>query len=106
MKINGNLIISPNSKLDNTPNNKDLTILGNWIDQNTVASGFNAGTGTIYFSGTTAQNIIMANNSMKASFYNLAINNTSGLTLQTGNADVNNQLILSTGYVTQAAAMT
>jgi hypothetical protein len=104
MKINGNLIISPNSKLDNTPNNKDLTILGNWIDQNTVTSGFNAGTGTIYFSGTTAQKIVMANSSMTEPFYNLAINNTSGLTLQTGNADINNQLILTTGYITTSNA--
>jgi hypothetical protein len=106
MKINGNLTISSGSKLDNTPNNKDLTILGNWIDQNTVTSGFNAGTGTstVRFDGTTVQSIIMANNTMTEPFNNLAINNAAGLTLQTGNADVNNQLILTSGNINTSSA--
>lgn len=104
MKINGNLTISSGSKLDNTPNNKDLTILGNWIDQNTVTSGFNAGTGTstVRFNGTTAQSISI--NIITESFNNLAINNAAGLTLQTGNADVNNQLILTSGNINTSSA--
>jgi hypothetical protein len=99
MQINGNLTISPGSKLDNTLYNKDLIVLGNWIDQDTITGGFNAGTGTVRFNGTTAQNIIMANSSMKETFYNLAINNTSGLTINTGNVDVSNQLILTLGNI-------
>ncbi len=100
MQINGNLTISPNSVLDNTLYNKDLITLGNWIDQNTSTGGFNAGTGAVRFNGTTAQNISMANNSMKETFYNLAINNTSaGLTINTGTVDVGNQLILTSGNI-------
>jgi hypothetical protein len=100
MQINGNLTISPNSTLDNTLYNKDLITLGNWIDQNTSTGGFNAGTGAVRFNGTTAQSISMANNSMKETFYNLAINNTSaGLTINTGTVDVSNQLILTLGNI-------
>ncbi len=104
MQINGNLIFSPSSILDNTQNNKDLIILGNWIDQNTTAAGFNAGTGTVYFNGSTAQSIVMANSSMKEVFNNLAINNTAGLTLNTGNVDVNNQLILTSGNINTSSS--
>jgi hypothetical protein len=100
MQINGNLTISPNSVLDNTLYNKDLITLGNWIDQNTSTGGFNAGTGAVRFNGTTAQSISMANNSMKETFYNLAIDNTSaGLTINTGTVDVGNQLILTSGNI-------
>jgi len=104
MQINGNLTISPNSTLDNTLYNKDLIALGNWIDQNTSTGGFNAGTGAVRFNGTTAQNIIMANSSMKETFYNLAINNTSGVTINTGNVDVSNQLILTLGNINFASS--
>jgi len=100
MQINVNLTISPNSTLDNTLYNKDLIVLGNWIDQNTSTGGFNAGTGAVRFNGTTAQSISMANNSMMETFYNLAINNTSaGLTINTGTVDVSNQLILTLGNI-------
>jgi hypothetical protein len=99
MKINGNLIFSNGSKLDNTLYNKDVYLLGNWIDNNTATAGFSAGTGTIHFTGTTAQNIIMANNSMTEPFYNFAVNNTAGLTLQTGKVAINNQLVLTTGNI-------
>jgi hypothetical protein len=99
MKVNGNLILSDGSKLDNTQYNKDVYLLGNWIDNNTSASGFNGGTGTVRFSGTTVQNIIMASNSMTEAFYNFAINNAVGLILQTGKVAINNQLILTTGNI-------
>lgn len=98
-KIDGNLTISSNSKLDNTLYNKDITILGNWIDNNT-SGGFNDGTGTVRFSGTTAQNIVTGNGSATETFYNLEINNTAGVTINTGNVDVNNQLILTSGNIT------
>ncbi|MFZ1978203.1 MAG: hypothetical protein WAV76_09625, partial [Bacteroidota bacterium] len=99
MVVNGNLILSNGSKLDNTQYNRNVTILGNWTDNNASTTGFNAGTGTVTFSGTAAQNIVMANNSMTEIFYNLGINNPAGLTLQTGKAGVANQLILTSGNI-------
>jgi len=99
MKIIGNVTIMTGSKLDNSLYNKDLYILGNWIDDNTGTTGFTAGTGTVQFSGTALQNVTMANNTMTEIFYNLAINNAAGVTIQTGNAEVNNQLILVLGNI-------
>ena len=98
IKINGTLTISSGSKLDNTLYNKDLTILGNWIDNNT-SGGFNDGTGKVQFNGTMAQNIIMANSSTKETFYNLEINNTAGVTINTGNVDIDNKLFLTSGNI-------
>jgi hypothetical protein len=99
IKINSTLTISDGSKLDNTLNNTELILLGNWVDQNTSTGGFTAGTGTVHFSGTTAQSIIMASNSIKETFYNLDINNTAGLIINTGTVDVSNQLMLTSGNI-------
>ncbi len=99
MVVNGNLTLSNGSKLDNTLYNRNVIILGNWTDNNASTTGFNGGTGTVTFSGSAAQKIVMANNSMTEIFYNLGINNAAGLTLQTGKAGVANQLILTLGNI-------
>ena len=99
MKVGGNLIFVAGSKLDNSLYNKDLYILGNWTDNNSSTGGFTPGTGAVRFSGTVLQKIIMLSNGITETFYNLAINNVAGLTLQTGNAVVTNQLILTLGNI-------
>jgi hypothetical protein len=111
IRINGNLTFSAgSSKLDNTLYNKDIYLLGNWIDNNTGTAGFTAGTGTVHFSGTTEQSITMNNNSMTETFYNLEINNSPGgglfgkVTLATGNVDVTNRLLLTSGNIHTSSA--
>ena len=101
MKIIGNLTISSGSILDNTQYNKDVYILGNWIDSSTTTTtaGFVPGTGAVRFSGTTLQTVVMTGNSVTETFYNLAINNAAGLTFQTGSANVSGQLILTSGNI-------
>ena len=97
-KIKGNLTIVNGAKLDNTLYNKNLILLGNWYDQNTTTPGFNTG-GTVTFEGTTAQRITMNSNTMKETFYNLAVNNSYGLKIDTGSVDVSNQLTLTLGNI-------
>jgi hypothetical protein len=103
MKVAGNLTIGTGGRLNNTLYNRDIIILGNWIDQNTGTSGFTPGTGAVRFEGTSAQSIIMANNSMTETFYSLAVNNASDVSLSTGSADVAGQLILTLGNINTSA---
>lgn len=98
MKVDGNLIFVAGSKLNNSLYNKDLYILGNWSDNNSITGGFTPGTGAVLFSGTALQDIIMASNSVET-FYNLVVNNAAGLTIQTGSAIITNQLILTLGNI-------
>jgi Domain of unknown function DUF11 len=104
MEVKGNLTFVAGSQLNNSLYNKDMYILGNWSDNNTSTGGFTPGTGAVRFSGTALQYLIMASNSVTETFYNLAINNAAGLTIQTGNADVNNQLILTLGNINTSSA--
>jgi hypothetical protein len=104
-KVLGKLIIRKGSILDNTQYNKNLYLLGNWIDSNTVTSGFNPGTGTVYFSDSTvAQRIILGTGSMTEPFYNFAINNPTGVTIYTGNVSVSSQLILISGNIATSSS--
>ena len=100
VKILGNLTISNGSKLNNTLYNKDIVLLGNWIDNNTSTSGFTAGTGVVHFSGTTAQSITMSSNAMNESFYDLEINNAAGVTIAAGTISVDDNLSLTSGKIT------
>ncbi|MGA9406911.1 MAG: hypothetical protein WBW71_07245, partial [Bacteroidota bacterium] len=103
MEVGGNLTFAVGGKLDNSLYNKDLYLLGNWSDNNTSTGGFTPGTGAVRFSGTAIQAIIMSSNSLAETFYNLAINNAAGVTIQTGTATVNNQLILTLGNINTSA---
>ena len=101
-KVVGNLTIQTGSTLDNTQYNKNIYILGNWVDKNT--NGFTPGTGTVYFSDSTVtQHIIMGADSMAETFYNLAVNNPSGIAISTGSVNVSNQLILTSGNITTSS---
>jgi hypothetical protein len=102
IKVLGNLTIHNGSKLDNTVNKKDIILLGKWIDENTATAGF-IPEGNVRFEGTSAQTIVMANNSMKETFYNFTINNASGVTIGTGDVEVSNQLFLTLGNINFAS---
>jgi fibronectin-binding autotransporter adhesin len=105
IKVDGNLTIQSGSKLDNTQYDKDVYILGNWMDNNTSTAGFIPGSGTVYFSdSTTAQRIIMSNGSMTETFYNFGIDNPSGVTISTGSVAVSHQLILASGNITTSSS--
>jgi fibronectin-binding autotransporter adhesin len=89
--LNGSMNIGAGTTLVNT-NNRNITVARNW----TNAGAFTPGTGTVTFSGTTAQNI-----NGTTTFYNLVVNKGSNnLTLAgTGGTSVSNTLTLSNGHV-------
>ena len=68
LAVNGNITIS--SALSAGSNS--ITILGNWTNN----GSFTPGTGTVAFTGAGQQNL---NNAGGETFYNLTINNTSGV---------------------------
>ncbi len=104
-KILGNLTIQKGSVLDNTQYNKNIYVLGNWVDSNTVTAGFNPGTGTVFFSDLTIpQRIVIGTSSMTEPFYNIGIDNPTGVTIATGNVSVSNQLILTSGNITTSSS--
>ncbi len=107
IKINGNLTINSGGRLDNTQYNKNVYVLGNWTDNNVSTAGFAPGNGTVYFSDSAeAQRIIMASGTMTETFYDLAINNTYGVTISPGNVAVSDQLILISGNITTSSSDT
>lgn len=103
--INGNLTIENGAKLHY--GNTKIHIKGNWIDENTVGSGFVPGShnsnSLVEFNGTKTQKIILSNNS--SSFWNLKINNPNGVELEkAGDADANvtigYRLLMGNGCIT------
>jgi len=96
LTVNGNLQIA-NGQLNNVYG-KDITIKKNWID-NIALGGFSSSAGKVTFSGTVAQTITT---NVNGEFYNLEINNSNGLTLQSP-VEVNNNLILSNGKIVTAS---
>ncbi|MCX7987791.1 MAG: hypothetical protein N2662_12710 [Bacteroidales bacterium] len=102
LKILGNLTIQNGTVLYNGTYNKDIYALGNWTDNNTSSTGgFVPGTGNVYFQGTTPQTVTITGSSTTIQFYNLHINNSSGVTLSgNGRAMVNNLLYLTLGNIT------
>ena len=103
--INGNLTIESGAKLHF--GNTRIHIKGNWIDENTVGSGFVPGShnsnSLVEFNGTKTQKIILSNNS--SSFWNLKINNPNGVELEkAGDADANvtigYRLLMGNGCIT------
>ena len=91
--------------LDNSVNNRKLTILGTFERYNTGA--FRSGTGsypaaTVSFSGSAAQSLGGTSGNFTGSnrFWNIEVNNAAGLTLNDGaDIEVGNQLLLTNGIV-------
>jgi hypothetical protein len=106
MRILGNLTIAAGTgTLNNTLYNRSLTILGNWTDNNTSATGgFIPGTGNVIFNGTTAQQLSITGATSTEQFYNLQINNSLGMTITgAGKATVSNNLYLTSGNISTSA---
>jgi hypothetical protein len=103
MRVLGNLTIETGSgTLSNVLHNKNITILGNWTDNNTAASGgFVPGLGTVAFNGTSPQTLTISGASTTEQFYNLRINNAAGMTISgNGKSSVSKYLYLTLGNIT------
>lgn len=88
--LNGNLTIPSGTTLDNSVNNKNISIAGNWSNSGT----FTTGTGTVTFNGTGAQSITGT-----TSFNALTVNKSSNnLTLNNATV-VNGVLTLTSGKI-------
>lgn len=91
---NGNITINAGA-LDNSTNNRNIFVYGNWIN-NVGAAGFVSGTGTVNFIGTAIQTL---GGTGATTFRNLTINNTSGIN-QNASSIVNGTLNLTNGVIT------
>ncbi len=97
IKINGSLTITNGTKLNNSQYNKDIYILGNWVNENTSSLSFKSGTGTVIFMGTQPQSL---NVKAEERFYNLTMENSAGLTLDgTKGIDIVRTLKLNNGII-------
>lgn len=94
LTVNGNLTIGSGNTLDNSANNANISLLGNWSNSGT----YTAGTGTVTFNGTAAQTITGA-----TTFNNLTINNTFGtspqITLSGGDDIISSTLTMTKGNI-------
>jgi fibronectin-binding autotransporter adhesin len=100
LKILGNLTINNGAKLNNTLFSKELSVSGNWIDYNNASGGFVPGMGLTSIDGTSPQSLTMTN-SVTENFYDLRMNNISGLTIAgSGNIQVSDILTLNNGVIT------
>ena len=86
--VNGNLDISGTGVLDaddndNTTPDADISIYGNMTTAN--PNSFLEGNSTVRFIGTNAQTVSCNNGNDTEEFYNLDIDNPSGLTFNSGN---------------------
>jgi len=82
--------------ITNITGTNPLNVYGNWSD----AGVFNEASGVVNFVGTVAQQINTAE-----TFYQLNINNTTGVTITSPNT-VSNRLILTSGALTHGANLT
>ncbi|MDX9773640.1 MAG: T9SS type A sorting domain-containing protein [Bacteroidales bacterium] len=106
LKISGNITIQDASTmLSNELYNKKLILSGSWIDNNTSATGgFIPGNGLVYFYGTSPQLISISNGATTENFYDLEIDNLTGLTLSgAGKVNISHELTLSSGIISTNA---
>ncbi len=96
LTLNGGLTIGAGVTLDNSVNNKNITLSGGWTNS---GGTFSAGTGTVTFANTSAQNITGS-----TAFNNLSMASSANVTLTgTGPTTVNGILSLSGGSIVSSA---
>ena len=96
--VNSNLTIGSGNTLDNSSNNANINLAGNWSNSGT----FTPGLGTVTFNGTVAQTI---GGTASSSFYGLALNNSFGTVPQiilARNTTTTNALAMTSGVVNLA----
>ncbi|MDY0199941.1 MAG: GEVED domain-containing protein [Tenuifilaceae bacterium] len=102
LKVLNDLTIQSGATLSNELFNRTITILGDWTDNNTAANGgFISGKGTVNFNGSSSQILTVTGGATTEQFYNLKVNNSSGITLAgAGKVNVSNLLYLTSGNIT------
>jgi fibronectin-binding autotransporter adhesin len=95
--LNGNMTIGTNTTLDNSANNRDISIAGNWTNNGT----FNTGTGSVIFTDANNQTV---NTTTTATFYNMGVSKSGGRVTLNTITTVNNALTFTTGYMYASTA--
>jgi gliding motility-associated-like protein len=95
--VNGNLIISAGT-LDVSAANYQITLGGNWINGN-GGDGFSERKGTVIFKGSANQRISKPTGMAGEVFYNLIINNPSGIKLDDNNIAAINTISMLDGNI-------
>ena len=99
----GDVTIIEGCQIDNATNNRPFYVSGNYTDQNTSKTGYIKGSSKVIFCGTQPQTITLG---YDASFYDMEINNSAGLSVLGNDIDVSNKLYLTDGVIhTTAAAL-
>jgi len=95
LEIHGNLTIASGASLDldgaSTTQDGHIKIYGNWINQATEADVYE-GQSSIEFLGTVPQSVTCNSGNETEKFYNLTINNPSGVTFASGNIHAQHDL--------------
>jgi hypothetical protein len=91
LRVGGNLTINTGSLLDVTGNNYQINVKGNWLNNGT----FSANEGLVRFNGSSNQTM----NGTSTTFYDLIINNTAGVDVQSGINRIDNALSLTAGLL-------
>ncbi len=101
LKVLGNLTMQDGTSLSNEQYNRTITTLGDWTDNNNSATGgFLPGKGKVSFNGSSSQSLSITNSGTTEQFYNLGIDNSSGITISGGgDVAVNNRLYLTNGNI-------
>ena len=92
----GDVIIDDGCQIDNATNNRPFYVGGNYTDGNTSRTGYISGTSKVIFCGSNAQTVTLG---CDASFYDMEINNSSGLTVTGSNIVLSRQLYLTNGVI-------
>ncbi len=102
LKLLGNLTIQDaGTVLSNSMYGKRVFIAGNWTDNNTSSSGgYIPGKSLVVFDGSANQLLTINGGAVTDVFYNLEIDNPSGMTISgTGQVIVSGNLILTNGVL-------
>ncbi len=91
--VNGNLTIGSGTILDVSTFNYGVSLAGNWVNSVGI-SGFVPRSGTVTLLGSVSQDM-----SSSTAFYNLNVNNSSGVTISSDQT-INNLLTLTNGKIT------
>jgi hypothetical protein len=92
----GDVTIIDGCQIDNATNNRPFYVGGNYIDQNTSKTGYIKGSSKVIFCGTQPQTVTLG---YDASFYDMEINNSAGVSVLGNDIDVSNKLYLTDGVI-------
>ena len=92
----GDVTIQSGCTIDNATNNRPFYVGGNYTDGNTSRTGYISGTSKVIFCGTDEQTVTLGH---VASFYDMEISNSAGMTMTGSNVVLIRQLYLTNGVI-------